>query len=256
MGKNPKKLIDSARSRNILARVSAFVGKVTFRINRGTPAETIEEIARQRGLNDGQRQFLNELGGTKAGAAFIDEQVQDMNRGAFHRSAFVLNAFTQLGFVDLAAQLSMSVPQLKLALVVANLILAWIAHRSIRQSFRALLAGPNTLPPKRRLWGLLSNPKYNKAVKMSSRPHARSARKEKSLYRPAYFFNALSIFFGSQFIIPPAKLIFPLGFIVGKLSGFFSTLVMVFDLWRGVKAGDDALRSSEREVSVYRDFDI
>jgi hypothetical protein len=41
-----------------------------------------------------------------AGAAFIDEKVQSINRGAFHRSAFALNAFTHLGFVDLAAQLS------------------------------------------------------------------------------------------------------------------------------------------------------
>jgi hypothetical protein len=102
----------------------------------------------------------------------------------------------------------------------------------MRQHFRALLAGPNVLPPKRRLWGLLRNRNYNRAVKKSSRPYAQSAWKEKSVYRPAYFLNALTIFLGSQFIIPPGKLIFPLGLIVGKLSArekFLSTATSTFN---------------------------
>jgi hypothetical protein len=261
MGADSENFIDSvtsryAMARSFLARLSTFVAQVTFKIKRGTQDETIAELGRKWKLDDKQRQFLIELGGTKAGAAFINEKVQDINRGAFHRSAFVLNAFTQLGFVDLAAQLYLSLPQLKLALVMANLILAWIAHAAMRQHFRALLAGPNALPPKRLLWGLFPNRQYNRAVKRRSRPYARSAWKEKSVYRPAYFLNALSIFLGSQFIIPPEKLIFPLGLIVGKLSGLFSTLVMVFNVWRGVRAGDDARIAREREVSVYRDLDI
>ena len=245
-----------ARARSFLTQLWTFVGQVTFKIKRGTQDETIAEIGKKWKLDAKQRQFLIELGGTKAGAAFIDEKVQNINREAFHRSAFALNAFTQLGFVDLAAQLSLSLPQLKLAFVLANLILAGIAHAAIRQHFRTLLAGPNALPSKRRLWGLLRNRNYNRAVKKSTRPYARSAWKEKSVYRPAYFLNALTIFLGSQFIIPPGKLIFPLGLIVGKLSGLFSTFVMVFNVWRGVKAGDDARVAREREISVYRDLDI
>lgn len=245
-----------AMARGFLTRLSTIVGKVTFKIKRGTKDETIADIAAKWKLSDRQRQFLVELGGAKAGAAFIDEKVQDINRGAFHRSAFALNAFTQLFFVDLAAQLYMSLPQLKLALVAANLGLVWIAHASMRRNFRALLAGPNALPPKRRFGGLLSNPHYNRAVKRSSRPYARSAWKEKSLYRPAYFVNALTIFLGSQFIIPPEKLIFPIGFLAGKLSGLFATLVMAFDVWRGVRAGDHARTAREREISVYRNLDI
>jgi hypothetical protein len=261
MGADTENFIDSmtsryAMARSFLARLSTFVARVTFKIKRGTHDETIAELGRKWKLDDKQRQFLIELGGTKAGAAFLDEKVKDINREAFHRSAFAVNAFTQLGFVDLAAQLSLSLLQLKLALVVANLILAGIAHAAIEQHFRALLAGPNALPPKRRLCGLFANRQYNRAVKKRSRPYARSAWKEKSVYRPAYFLNALSIFLGSQFIIPPEKLIFPLGLIVGKLSGLFSTLVMVFDVWRGVRAGDDARIAREREVSVYRDLDI
>jgi hypothetical protein len=261
MGAEPEHLLNSATSRyasarSFLVRLSTFASRVTFKINRGAPAETIQEISKKRKLNAEQRQFLIELSNTKAGARFIDEKIQSINRGAFHRSAFVLNALTQLGFVDLAAQLSMSLPQLKLALVAANLILAGIAHAEMRQTFRELLAGPNALPPKRRLWGMLRNPKYNRAVKKSSRPYAQSAWKEKSVYRPAYFFNAISIFLGSQFIIAPERLIFPFGLIVSKISGLFSTLIMIFDVWRGIRAGDDARIAREREVSVYRDLDI
>lgn len=261
MGAEPEHLLDSVTSRyavgrSFLARLSAFVSQVTFNIRRGTPAETIEEIGRKWKLDDKQRQFLIEFGNTKAGAKFIDEKVQDINRGAFHRSAFALNAFTQLVFVDLAAQLYLSLPQLKLALFAVNLILAGIAHAEMRQHFRALVAGPNALPPKRRFWGMFPNPEYNRAVKKSSRPYAQSAWKETSIYRPAYFFNAVSIFLGSQFILPPEKLIFPFGFIIGKVSGLFSTVVMMFDVWRGVRAADDARIAREREVSVYRDLDI
>lgn len=261
MGTEPEHLLDSvtsryAMARSFLARLSTFVGQVTFKIKRGAPAETIEEISRKWKLDDERREFLIELGGTKAGAAFIDEKVQSINRGAFHRSAFALNALTHLGFVDLAAQLSVSLPQLKLALVAANLVLAGIAHVEMRQHFRALVAGPNALPPKRRFWGLFPNRRYNRAVKKSSRHYAKSAWKEKSLYRPAYFFNAISIFLGSQFIIPPERLIFPFGFIIGKITGLFSTLVSIFDVWRGVRAGEDARIAREREISVYRDLDI
>ena len=261
MGAEPEHILNSmtsryAMARSFLTRLSTFVGQVTFKIKRGAPAETIEEIGRKWKLDNEQRQFLVELGNTKTGAAFIDEKVQNINRGAFHRSAFALNAFTHLGFVDLAAQLFLSLPELKLALVAANLILAGIAHAEMRQHFRALVAGPYALPPKRRLWGMFTNPKYNRAVKKRSRPYAQSAWKEKSLYRPAYFFNAISIFLGSQFIIPPEKLIFPFGLIIGKISGLFSTLVTMFDAWRGVRAGDDARIAREREISIYRDLDI
>jgi hypothetical protein len=261
MGAEQEHLLSSVTSRyavgrNFLIRLSTLLSQVTFKIKRGAPSETIEEIGKKWKLDDKQRQFLIELGNTKAGTAFIDEKVENINRGAFHRSSFVLNAITQLAFVDLAAQLYVSLPQLKLAFFAANLILAGTAHAEMRLNFQALVAGPNALPPKRRFWGMFPNPKYNRAVKKTSRPYARSAWKETSLYRPAYFFNAISIFLGSQFIIPPEKMIFPFGFIIGKVSGLFSTLVLMFDVWRGVKAGDDARTAREREVSVYRDLDI
>ena len=256
MGKNPGGLIDGAAVRTLFARLTAAVNRLTCRMARGSTEETIAEIDKRWHLDEHQRQFLGELDSRKSGAAFIDEKIQDINRAAFHRSAFALNAFIQLLFVDLPAQLSLSFFPLKLMLVIANVLLVLVAHTSMRTDFRSLLAGPNTLPPKRRCWGLLSNPRYNKAVKKHSRPHARAARKEKSFYRPAYFGNAVTIFFGDQFIIPADKLIFPFSFIVGKVTGLVAALVMVFDVWRGIRAGDDARQAGEREVSVYRDLDI
>jgi hypothetical protein len=31
---------------------------------------------------------------------------------------------------------------------------------------------------------------------------------------------------------------------------------MIFDVWRGVRAGEDARIAREREIAVYRDLDI
>ncbi|ABD86353.1 conserved hypothetical protein [Rhodopseudomonas palustris BisB18] len=262
MQPEPERLIESATAsrfavtRSWINRVATWFNRATFRIKRGTPAETLEEVGRRWRLEPKPKQVLLQLGASKPGAAFIDEKVQAINRAAFHRSAFALNAATHLVFVDLAAQLTMSWPALKAAAVAANLVLALVAHFEMRKNFRALLAGPNALPKKRRFWGLMANPKYNRAVKKSSKPHAKAAWKEKSLYRLGYFVNAGAIFLGSQFIIPPERLVFPFGFIIGKITGLMSTLVIVFDIWRGVRAGEDSRLAREREIAVYRHLDI
>jgi len=245
-----------AVTRRWLARISEWSARATFRIRRGAPALTIAELGKSWELTEPQRAFLLQLGDTKPGATFIDEKVANINRAAFHRSAFVLNAATHLVFVDLGAQLLLSLWELKAALVAANLLLALIAHFQMRENFRALLAGPRRLPKKRRLLGLLRNPRYNKAVKRSSKPYARSAWKEQTLYRSAYFLNAATIFLGSQFLIPPERLIFPFGFLIGKITGLVTTIVVFFDGWRGIRAGDDARLAREREVSVYRNLKI
>lgn len=244
-------------ARGAFTRLSNFIAWVTFRIpKKETPLETIEELGKKRALSEEERLTLQSLVRTKPGVAFFDEKIQGINRAAYHRSAFLLNAFTQLLFVDVAAQLFLRLPELKLFLFAANLLIALVAHFEMRSLFAALIAGPNALPPKRRFFGLLPNPDYNRAVKKSSRHYARSAWKEKSIYRPAYFINAGSIFLGGQFIVPLEKLIFPFGFIIGKVTGLFTTIVMAFDIWRGVRAGDDARLAREREVAVYRDLDI
>jgi hypothetical protein len=246
-----------AAARGFLSRLSSFVARVTFKIPKGaTPGETIDELGRRWTLDEEERLTLHILVRDKPGVAFFDEKIQSINRAAFHRSAFALNAATQLLFVDVAAQLYVSLPQLKLGLFAANALLALVAHFEIKQLLRALIAGPNALPPKRRFFGLFPNPEYNRAVKKNSRHYARSAWKEKSLYRPAYFLNAASIFIGAQFIVPPERIIFPFGFLIAKTTGLFTTLVMIFDVWRGVRAGEDARLAREREIAVYRDLDI
>jgi hypothetical protein len=258
----PEKLLDAVTShytaaRGFLARLSTFISRVTFKIPKGdTPGETIDEVGRRWGLSEEDRLTLHILVRTKPGLAFFDEKIQSVNRAAFHRSAFLLNAATQLLFVDMAAQFYVSMLWLKILLFVANLLLALVAHFEMRSLVAALIAGPNALPPKRRFFGLFPNPDYNRAVKRSSRHYARSAWKEKSLYRPAYFINAASIFIGAQFILAPERIIFPFGFIMAKVTGLFTTLVMIFDVWRGVRAGEDARIAREREIAVYRDLDI
>jgi hypothetical protein len=242
--------------RGFFTRASGLFQLLTFSLPQGSGEENIAALCQRWGLSEAQRQSLVALCREKAGASFFADKLEEMNRAALHRSAFLLNAVTQLLFVDLGAQLFLSLPQIKLFFVFANLGIAWIAHASIRQELKALLAGPNALPPKRRFGGLLPNPDYNRAVKQSSLPHARSAWREKSLYRLAYFTNAATIFLGSQFVIAPEKVIFPFGLILRKTTGLFSTVVMLFDVWRGVKAGDDARSAREKEISVYGNLDI
>lgn len=245
-----------ANARGFLARANALFALVTFKIARGKPEESIADLDKKFGLDADRQQALFSLAATKGGPGFIDEKIQDMNRAAFHRSAFALNALAQLLLVDLPAQIGLSFVYMKVALVVANALLALYAHVSLNWTLDDLVAGPDALPPKRRFFGLAVNPRYNKAVKNRSRPYAREAWKEKSLFRPAYFINAATIFFGTQFIVPLERLIFPFDMLFGKIIGLIATAITAFDIWRGVKAGDDARVAREREVGVYRDLNI
>ncbi len=245
-----------AAARKYWTRASALIAQATFRIDRGTTEETLASLNERLKLNEEQRLTLSALAANKPGAAFIDERVQDINRAAYHRSAFLLNALVQFLFVDVASTFFVTLPQIKYTLIIANLMLAGLAQATLREAFNAMLAGPNALPPKRIFFGLFPNREYNRAVKKNSRPYARHAWRENSLYRPAYFVNAGSIFLGAQFIIPLEKLIFPFGFLIGKIMGLFTTAVMIFDIWRGIRAGDDARLAREKEVSVYKDLNI
>ena len=99
----------------------------------------ISEIATY--IPPGRESNLDKLEKFGITAAFIDEKVANINRAAFHRSAFVLNAATHLIFVDLAAQLLLSVWELKAVLVALNLLLALIAAAAL-----ALLSGCTLMP--------------------------------------------------------------------------------------------------------------
>ena len=261
MTTEPENLLGSvtnsyASARQAFSRFTTLYALATFKIRRGKPEENLLELERRLKLSPEKKQFLEQLSTSKAGAKFVDEKIQDMNLAAFHRSAFILNALVQLLFVDLGSQLGVSLPWLKFLLVLANLLLALSAQLARLKSSDELIAGPNSLPPKRRLFGLVMNRGYNRAVKKRSRPYAKQAWRESALYRPAYFLNAALLFFGSKFIIPVDQLIFPFGLIFGKAIGLITTLAMIFDIWRGVKAGDDARLAREKEVSVFRDLSL
>ena len=173
--------------RGVLTRAAALFEHLTFRIPQGSSAETIVQLSQRWRLSEEQRQYLVGLCSEKVGATFFADKIEEMNRAALHRSAFALNAVTHLLFVDLGAQLYLSLPQIKWFFVLANLCVAWIAHASIRQELQALLAGPNALPPKRRMGGLLPNPDYNRAVKQSS-PSPRPQRVEREIIVSAGLF--------------------------------------------------------------------
>jgi hypothetical protein len=261
MAQEPTPLMDSiftqvASARGLYGRVSDFLTRATFKISAGTPQQTIAALAASFGLGEADQKKLADLCATKSGAAFFAEKVETMDREATHRSAFALNALMQLLFVDLAAQIGLSFFTLKLLLTAANVLIAILAHLGRRQALRELLDGPNALPSKRRLFGLVANKSYNKAVKRNSQTHAETAWKEASIYRVAYYVNAATLFLGAEFILSPSKLIFPFSLVVGKLSGLFSTFVMLLDAWCGFKASEDSRRAREKEVAVYRDLDV
>jgi len=137
MGNDRENLIGAvtsrfAAARSLLTQTSVVFHQLTFSLAQGSHEETIAQLSERWKLSDQQRQFLTGLCSEKTGAAFFDEKIEEMNRGALHRSAFVLNAVAQLLFVDLGAQLYLSLPQIKWLFVAANLALAWIAHASIR----------------------------------------------------------------------------------------------------------------------------
>lgn len=182
-----------ATARRLFTRSSSFLADATFAIRQGTPDQTIAALSEKCALSDADRQKLADLCARKGGAGFLAEKVADMNREAFHRSAFALNALVQLLCVDLGAQFSVSLPQLKFLLVFMNLFLAMVAHYARRKRLRELIAGPSRLPSRRRCFGMLPNKAYNKAVKRSSRPFAQAAWRENSVYKPAYYLNAATL---------------------------------------------------------------
>lgn len=245
-----------ASARGLLGGLLAFFAKATCKIAPGAPAATIDALAASFALGEADKQRLRDLVSTKAGEAYFFEKLDNLNREAAHRSAFVLGAVVQLFFVDLAGLVGLSFLPLKIALALANLLVAVLAHMSRREQLRELLEGPNALPPKRWLFGLFANKHYNKAVKRNSLAYAEMAWREDTLYRPAYYANAATLFVGSEFIVAPGKLYFPFSLIVGKLSGLFSTFAMVLNLWFGFKASEDGRRAREKEVAAYRDLDV
>lgn len=224
----------------------------TYQVTGRDAAELVQNLTLRFKLGTEQTAELERLITSKQGRAFLMERVHGINRESFHRSAFLFNAASQIAFVDLASGLMPFLPVLPLKMVfaAANLGIAAYAHRQIRHEVKSLLAGPEALPPRRRLWGLLANPAYNRAVKRQSEKHGKEAWREKIVYRGGYYLNAASLFLGGQFLVPADKLIWPIGYIVGKTATVITMPLMALNIWRGTVSGSNALRAREQQNST------
>ncbi len=100
--------------RGVLTRAAGLFEQLTFRIPQGSSTETIAQLSQRWRLSEEKRQYLVGLCSEKVGATFFADKIEEMNRAALHRSAFALNAVTHLLFVDVGAQLYLSLPQIKL----------------------------------------------------------------------------------------------------------------------------------------------
>lgn len=137
------------------------------------------------------------------GEDFIDRKINDVNRNASHRTAFVANALAQLLLVNLSSMSLLSfVPEswFKVLLIGANLFVAWIAWRRIRNSKKQLLEGPSE-EPNWSFWGMFrsNRRKHNQHVKDLAEPHKIRMRDER-IFSIMYTVNAVTLFFASQLI--------------------------------------------------------
>ena len=137
------------------------------------------------------------------GEDFIDRKVDDVNRNASHRTAFVANALAQFLLINVSSISLLSfVPEswFKILLVGANLFIALIAWRRIRNSRSQLLEGPSE-EPNWSFWGMFrsNRRKHNQHVKDLAEPHKIRMRDER-LFSIMYVVNAVTLFFASQLI--------------------------------------------------------
>ena len=137
------------------------------------------------------------------GEDFIDRKVDDVNRNASHRTAFVANSLAQFLLVNVSSFSLLSfVPEswFKILLVGANLFIALIAWRRIRNSRSQLLEGPSE-EPNWSFWGMFrsNRRKHNQHVKDLAEPHKIRMRDER-LFSIMYVINAVTLFFASQLI--------------------------------------------------------
>ncbi len=121
---------------------------LTSQVTGDTRDEKIESLCQKFTQNveekEEVRARLEGITKTKAGALFFEDKIGEINRESFHKGAMLANAALQLLTVDL---LNLGL-ELKAALVMANLGLAYYAHVGMHKAKTELLAGPIKVPPK------------------------------------------------------------------------------------------------------------
>lgn len=154
-------------------------------------------------LDEKQNTKLKEVEAGEDGADYVIRKVKDVNRNASHRTAFLANALIQLLLVNLSSlPLLGYIPDswFKLLLVAANLFVAFIAWRRIRNSKSQLLSGP-TEEPDWTFWGMFrsNRRRHNQHIKDLAEPHKIRMRDER-LFSILYAVNAVTLLFASQLI--------------------------------------------------------
>lgn len=135
---------------------------------------------------------------------YVNRKVKTVNRNASHRTAFATNALIQLLLVNLSTlPLLGYIPGswFKVFLIGANLLVALIAWKRIRNSKKQLLKDPSDAPDWT-FWGIFQSNRrnHNKHIKDLPEPHKVRMRDER-LFSILYLVNAVTLIFASQLIL-------------------------------------------------------
>ncbi len=173
-------------------------------VHGNTIAEKLENLTTYFKLDSGDQADLQQVANEDGGKAFINRKVNDVNRNASHRTAFAANALFQFLLVNLSSiSLLGFVPDswFKVLLIGANLFIAFLAWRRIRNSGSQLLKGPSE-EPDWSFWGMFrsNRRKHNQHIKDLAEPHKIRMRDER-IFSIMYMVNAVTIFFASQLIL-------------------------------------------------------
>ncbi len=138
------------------------------------------------------------------GKSFFARKLHDVNRNATHRTAFLINALAQFLLVNVSSISLLSfVPDswFKILLIGANLVVAFIAWRRIRNSKKQVLQGPNE-EPDWSFWGMFrsNRRKHNEHIKDLAEPH-KIKMKDERLFSIMYVVNAVTLLLASQLIL-------------------------------------------------------
>lgn len=169
-----------------------------------TMAEKLSELQTYFKLNSKQQTELQKVEAEDKGSDFIKRKVDDVNRNASHRTAFLANALIQLLLVNLSTLPILGyIPDswFKVLLIGANLFVAFIAWRRIRNSKSQVLKGPGD-EPDWTFWGMFrsNRRRHNKHIKDLAEPHKVRMRDER-LFSIMYLVNAVTLIFASQLIL-------------------------------------------------------
>lgn len=186
-----------------LQRTNEYWDDKTQPLRDSETANKFDKLKAYFKLDTNEQADIRKIYNEEDGEAFIDRKINDVNRSASHRTAFIANALAQLLLVNLSSVSLLSfVPEswFKIILVGVNLLVAFLAWRRIRNSKSQLLKGPSE-EPNWSFWGMFrsNRRKHNKHVKDLAEPHKIRMRDER-IFSILYTVNAVTLFFASQLI--------------------------------------------------------